>query len=454
MKSKVMKRWLLTIWILGICLTGFAQAGSTPLLVKGTVDVPYVEEVGLYRSIDGFWECVAKAKLMDGKYLFALDAPQTELLAVGLTTNTATKQKAVFCGKNGDRISMNIKERMGNYSFEGEASNNNRVLEAWEREYQQVLPDNDIKNTWKVLYPKVDGFMKASKDYAAKVKSEDADFDALLKLFIETQAWFGLADFHFQPSLEFPTAEERLPLLASLAENVPMNTPLYAKLPMCGNLLFMIPANQKVVGKPDWSVDSASEAVQRVYFLTQLRFGYYKTYDEFMADYEKYGKSVTDKKQLAQIEDYKQKNGYTATGKSAIDFTYPDRNGKQVSLSDFKGKVVVVDVWATWCGPCKAEIPHLKKLEKEFEGRDDIVFLGVSVDKAKDKEKWLKMIDDEQMAGIHLFADGFSEITKSYQITGIPRFMVFDKQGNIVSTNAPRPSNPQLKTLLLNELKK
>ena len=59
-------------------MTGFAQAGSTPLLVKGTVDVPYVEEVGLYRSIDGFWECVATAKLMDGKYVFALDAPQTE----------------------------------------------------------------------------------------------------------------------------------------------------------------------------------------------------------------------------------------------------------------------------------------------------------------------------------------------------------------------------------------
>ena len=75
MKSKAMKRWLLTIWIMGICLTGFAQAGSTPLLVKGTVDVPYVEEVGLYRSIDGFWECVAKVKLMDGKSPLDIELP-------------------------------------------------------------------------------------------------------------------------------------------------------------------------------------------------------------------------------------------------------------------------------------------------------------------------------------------------------------------------------------------
>ena len=125
-----------------------------------------------------------------------------------------------------------------------------------------------------------------------------------------------------------------------------------------------------------------------------------------------------------------------------------------VSLSDFKGKVVVVDVWATWCTPCKAEIPHLKKLEKEFEGNNDIVFIGVSVDKAKDKEKWLKMLDDMQMVGVQLFADGFSKIAQDYGITAIPRFMVFDKKGNIVSTNSPRPSNPQLKALLMKELKK
>ena len=296
--------------------------------------------------------------------------------------------------------------------------------------------------------------MKASKDYAAKVKSEDADFDAFLKLYIEMQAWFGITDFHFQPATDFPKAEERLPLLASLADKVTMESPLYARLPMCGVFLSLIQANQKIVGKPEWTLDHVADGVKRNYFLMQLKFNRYKTYDEFMVDYDKYGKLVTDKNHLAQIEAYKQKNGYTAAGKPAIDFTYPDRNGKMVSLSDFKGKVVVVDVWATWCAPCKAEIPHLKKLEAEFEGRNDIVFLAVSLDVAKDKEKWLKMLEDQKMGGIHLFADGFSQIAKSYQITGIPRFMVFDKKGNIVSTNSPRPSDPQLRALIMHELAK
>lgn len=140
-------------------------------------------------------------------------------------------------------------------------------------------------------------------------------------------------------------------------------------------------------------------------------------------------------------------------GQKTIDFTYPDVNGKMVSLSDFKGKVVLVDVWATWCGPCKQQIPFMKTLEKEFEGKD-VVFLSVSVDEEKDKGKWLQMIKDEELAGIHIFASGWSKITKDYNITGIPRFMLFDKKGNLYAIEAPRPSDPKLKEILNNLLVK
>ena len=112
-----------------------------------------------------------------------------------------------------------------------------------------------------------------------------------------------------------------------------------------------------------------------------------------------------------------------------------------------------MDVWATWCGPCRGEIPHLKKLEEEMHGAD-IVFLGVSVDEAKDKQKWLDFIRKEGMGGIQVHASGWSKITKDYKIEGIPRFMVFDKNGNIVSIDAPRPSSPELKKMLETELKK
>lgn len=138
-------------------------------------------------------------------------------------------------------------------------------------------------------------------------------------------------------------------------------------------------------------------------------------------------------------------------GEAAIDFTYPDIDGNMVSLSDFKGKCVYVDVWATWCGPCKAEIPYLKELEKSFHGKD-IVFLSVSVD--DNKEAWEKMIKEKELGGVQLFANGWStEIMKNYSINGIPRFMLFDKDGNIISLDASRPSNENTSKMLTQSLK-
>ncbi len=145
-------------------------------------------------------------------------------------------------------------------------------------------------------------------------------------------------------------------------------------------------------------------------------------------------------------------------GKLSPKFTdYLNYKGGKTSLKDFKGKYVYVDVWATWCGPCKQQIPYLAKIEKEYHGKN-IEFVSISVDDArrnqgswdKAKDKWRKMIAAKKMGGVQLFADrGFqSEFIKAYGINSIPRFLLIDPQGNIVNSNAPRPSQSQLKTLL------
>ena len=132
-------------------------------------------------------------------------------------------------------------------------------------------------------------------------------------------------------------------------------------------------------------------------------------------------------------------------GEPAIDFNYPDIEGNEFSLSSFKGDLVYVDVWATWCGPCKAEIPSLQKLESDYHGKD-ITFMSVSVD--TDKEAWQKMVAEKELGGVQLWADGWSKITKDYAIFGIPRFLLFDAKGNVISTNAPRPSSDEIRELL------
>lgn len=126
-------------------------------------------------------------------------------------------------------------------------------------------------------------------------------------------------------------------------------------------------------------------------------------------------------------------------------FNYENHKGGMTKLEDLRGKYVYIDVWATWCGPCIAEIPHLKRVEQQFHGKN-IEFVGISVDTKKDYEKWKKFVVTKELAGIQLFADNDwnSDFVKAYGINGIPRFILIDPKGNIVDANAERPSSPAL----------
>ena len=130
---------------------------------------------------------------------------------------------------------------------------------------------------------------------------------------------------------------------------------------------------------------------------------------------------------------------------------YENYKGGTTSLDDLKGKFVYIDVWATWCGPCKREIPFLKEVEKEFHEKN-IAFVSISVDKLEAHEAWKTMIKEKELGGIQLFAGTDNQFTGDYQIDGIPRFILIDDKGNVVDPDAPRPSNPKLKEVLNNLL--
>lgn len=135
-------------------------------------------------------------------------------------------------------------------------------------------------------------------------------------------------------------------------------------------------------------------------------------------------------------------------------FNYENHKGGTTKLEDLRGKYVYIDVWATWCGPCIAEIPSLKKVEEKFHGKN-IEFVSISIDTRKDYDKWKKFVVTKELGGIQLFADKDwnSDFVKAYGINGIPRFILIDPNGKIINANADRPSNPAL-TLLLEDLLK
>ena len=130
-------------------------------------------------------------------------------------------------------------------------------------------------------------------------------------------------------------------------------------------------------------------------------------------------------------------------------FKYENHKGGFTSLEDLKGKYVYIDVWATWCGPCRQEIPFLQKTEEAYHGKN-IEFVSISVDEQKNHEKWKQFVKDKNLGGIQLLADKDwnSDFVQGYKINGIPRFILISPEGKIVNADAPRPSSPELVTLL------
>ena len=169
--------------------------------------------------------------------------------------------------------------------------------------------------------------------------------------------------------------------------------------------------------------------------------------DELVAYFHK---NVSDPKLVDKFDKVcKQWEGLKA-GCPSPSFTATDINGKQVSLESLKGKYVYIDVWATWCGPCRGELPYMTKLEEQYAGKD-IHFVGLSCD--SNKSTWEKRIQKGDIKGIQLCIGPNSDFMQKYLVKGIPRFILLDREGRIIKANAPRPSNPII-TKLFDELLK
>ncbi len=134
-----------------------------------------------------------------------------------------------------------------------------------------------------------------------------------------------------------------------------------------------------------------------------------------------------------------------AVGKPSPDFKGVDVNGKQMSLRDFRGKYVYIDMWATWCGPCQKELPYLKKLAEKYKGRN-ITFVGLSID--ADKAKWEARVKSGELCGTQLHIGRGSKFQADYRISGIPRFILLDPNGRIVNPDMTRPSSDDTEKIL------
>ncbi|TRZ43497.1 TlpA family protein disulfide reductase [Robertkochia solimangrovi] len=393
----------------------------------------------------------------DGDFSFSLPAPETGFYYIDYNSkigNSKSPSLRLYL-KNGFDIDLNIKGDSVSLSGDN-IGHNDLVLKANDL-FKEFAEYNKLGGivTFKDFFPYLEkeGVTKVEA-LKNSISTPDAEFNQLLKLAIQSDFENELFGFVRYPRTAHPTKEDFPEIYNSLVvDGIKFNDPEIFRLANGFNWMetyfffkqmqggFKGGLKDRIYGPvQEISVPKLKEA----YIIDCLKR--YKInaqeYTDIVTPLYQYLISEESKAFLVEREKELHKN----EGQPGFEFTYTDTNDKPVSFKDFRGKYVYIDVWATWCGPCKKEIPYLKELEEQYKGKD-IVFMSVSVDAEKDRNKWKEFVKSESLKGVQLMADKAfnSGITKNYGINAIPRFLLFDKEGKIISIDAMRPSNPKLK---------
>nr|WP_121272047.1 TlpA disulfide reductase family protein [Pedobacter schmidteae] len=173
-----------------------------------------------------------------------------------------------------------------------------------------------------------------------------------------------------------------------------------------------------------------------------------KTYEDFVKQVQPYKALLVTAEHKAVYQKKYEELYLYAKGTPGYNFELQDVNDKTYTLAGFKGKVVVIDMWAMWCAPCLAEKPVMEKIAHELKDRDDIVFVGVSVDGLNRRDIWKGFVKKNGFTSIELLSNATESIQKYYRIEGIPRFLIFDREGKIVTVDAPMPSSGRFKKIV------
>lgn len=201
----------------------------------------------------------------------------------------------------------------------------------------------------------------------------------------------------------------------------------------------------RVIGEEnmDQEIFDFLKALELVYTL-----GYKGPVADVLSAKAKTKKELKTKKYIDAISEAFDKYNLIMPGNSAPEINMKNREQSLVKLSGYKGKVVVIDVWATWCGPCKKESPYFEKLAEKYKGNKKMKFISISID--TNLKAWEKYLAKHEKISEQLVCNR-TEFEK-YILQGVPRFMVIDKEGKIIDAFAPVPSSGKLEKIIESNL--
>lgn len=451
----------------GYSIKSINQSGN--FLLKGSIKGA-VDDNGVVFNVfkNGVLTPVSWYYTTNSKKEFYFSVPIAE---AGLYTVNASSWRTRFYAKNGTLLETEIDGNTGGYRFVKKNAEN-EILEKWSAYSSpltnygyNLIPGSFAPTAFDVYAKLVEGLHLSPEQFCGSQQFPDTSFRKLFFLAAKTDLQLApLQLYHANVSQQLKT---ELKKEADYFPDVPayferfkttdlFNDSLILKVPEAARLLklrgMMITATRAAeIGKElEYSdavkvqMDAVADKKVKALLLNQLLqesdIMNLTTFDNAFGEYQKYI-SNAQTKELYNLVRRPLISDTVFLGKPALPATLADTSGNRISLDELRGKVVFIDVWASWCGPCKKEFPYLKKLEEAYHGNSGIVFMGVSVDRMADKQKWIAMIREQHLPGYQLLDEAGSNFGKKLNISSIPRFMLVDKKGNWKEMRCPRPSD-------------
>ncbi len=380
-----------------------------------------------------------------------------------MLVNASGKGRYPLFVKPGFKVTAELKEE--NVVFSGDGKQENQFLQelkSKKEELSQKYPLNRVDVlAYKTAMLKQ---LEEAQKFMAGVSSLDAQFVGMVKTSLDIEAYRSLLGYPFIYQVIHQGDVIVMPKdYYDFLPRVDVASPFLANLGYANSFLqefftAMESEGYLQTGVTDYLQKRAAKlkdpVVREEYLMYALNielFGYNQHLGQMMVQLEPLITTAGGKAKLNEMKTkytlQAQEYAHLNAGQPAVDFGGTDIAGKRHQLSDYRGKVVVVDVWNTGCKPCIAEIPYLQKLEQKFAGKD-VVFISYSLENGVDL--WKKFLEKRDMHGNQWIEPAAfkSPFAKAYKVRSIPRFMVFDRKGKIVEVYAPRPSSPRLEALI------
>jgi thiol-disulfide isomerase/thioredoxin len=435
---------------------GFAQR-TEPFVISGVWERKETpREIVLFQVIQGRLEGVSVTLLQDDNSFAMAFAPPTEgFYVVGIGNPNIRADKYTFYFKPGDQLNFVVNDT--SYTLVGENTRENIAMTAWHNfiqplEWASFYGANVPYQTFfTLLEDRLNNPFRATRTGNRKfdelfAKYRKFDFIHCAVNFVQTPfidlpervdfprffKELDITDFDNTNILIFPY---RLLSNILLTQKMLSDDPILENNP---NMPLMeILTNDTLKGEIFLGILSVTSELSDLLAVNAKFARYIVTEDQ-------------KKRFHQQIERINRQHIERGPGVAGFIPTYQDIHGNDVSADEFKGKVIYIYVWATWCSPCIAQIPDKKKLKKYYADNDDVVIIGISIDAPKDLQKWRDFVVEKNLGGIQVHGniEGPYNISKLYHVTGVPRFLLFEKKGNIVSLNAPRPGSDEIVALI------